>query len=385
MRRNLLLFALILAACDRRGPPGAELEASAPASSATPSPTELSSATAAMASAGPPAPSGTSAARPPAPAPEKSPPAPAALVKGPPRPATGAHAGFRGPVDASKDGAWLERLASGPIAEIVRNTGGATLTLRVRFADGSRAVFKPEQKHSASNYRAEIAAYHVDRLLGFGRTAAVVGRSIGFEHLLGHLEHSGADEKWLERFQNEVISKNGRVSGAMIAWHAGRLANAEPPKGWTAGLKSRDPVPESIAARLPEWSDLMVFDFVIDNTDRWSGGNVLSLGTGGPLIFLDNASSFAAWRASKGETTASLIEPICRFRRATLDALVAVGPAASAEHELSAELRRSLAKDPLAPVLGESQLTAVDRRIERLLQHIDQCKAALGEQIVLLP
>jgi hypothetical protein len=285
-------------------------------------------------------------------------------------------------VDPGKDAAWLARLAGAPITEIVRNPGGATITLRVRFADGHRAVLKPEQKHSASSYRGEIAAYHLDRIVGFARTAAVVGRSVGYPHLIDQLEATNAEPDFIERVKHEVPVRDGRVAGAMIAWHAGRLSSAEPPKGWTDGLRSRDPVPEEVAKRLPEWSDLVVFDFLIDNTDRWSGGNVLCLG-GGPLIFLDNASSFAPWRSARGETTLARLSPICRFRRATVDALRALGPTVPPEVRLSARMERSLANDPLAPVLGKKQLAALDERVARLLEHVDTCVAELGAEIAL--
>jgi len=286
-------------------------------------------------------------------------------------------------VDPGKDRAWLTSLSSAPITQVERNPGGATITLRIRLGDGRRAVLKPEQKHSASNLRSEIAAYHVDRILGFGRTAVVVGRNVSLEYLRQHLLHAETDAAFMKRFDEEVVARDGLVATAVIAWHAGRLANAQPPKEWTKGLRLADPVAEELVGRLPEWSDMMVFDFLIDNTDRWSGGNVLSLGAGGPLIFLDNAAGFAPWRIARNETLASRLEPICRFRRATIDALQSVGPTVEADRRLGALLRRSLSRDPLAPVLGERQYSALDARVEQLLQHVARCKAELTEETVL--
>ena len=378
MRHGSILLVALALGCERRAPPSADPPAatvvvpSSPAAEPAPGPPPDASV---------PGPSTSTSARP-RPAPERPPAAPSALLGGLPRPAGASHAGFAGPVDPSKDATWLARLASAPISEVTRNPGGATITLRVRFSDGSRAVFKPEQKHSASNFRGEIAAYHLDRIVGFARTAAVVGRTIGYPHLLEHLEASEADPKFIERVREEVPARDGRVAGAMIAWHAGRLVSAEPPKGWTDGLRSKEPPSETLVKRLPEWSDLVVFDFLIDNTDRWSGGNVLSLG-GGALIFLDNASSCAPRRASRGETTIARLSPICRFRRATVTALRALGPEAAAGARLGARLASTLAADPLAPVLSPGQVAAVDVRVERLLEHVKRCEAELGEELVL--
>ena len=196
-----------------------------------------------------------------------------------------------------------------------------------------------------------------------------------------HLLHSEADPEFLERFDREVVAHEGRVACALVAWHPGRLVSAEPPRDWMKSLRSREPPPAELLPRLPEWSDMMVFDFLIDNTDRWSGGNVLSLGAGGPLIFLDNAAGFAPRRAAKNEMLSAKLAPLCRFRRATVSALGEVGP--DSDRRLGAALGRSLARDPLAPVLSARQLDAVDVRLRELLRHIEGCRAELGDDMLL--
>ena len=41
-------------------------------------------------------------------------------------------------------------------------------------------------------------------------------------------------------------------------------------------------------------TDVVVFDYLTANTDRWGGdnANVLTRGRGGPLVFLDNGAGF---------------------------------------------------------------------------------------------
>jgi len=78
------------------------------------------------------------------------------------------------------------------------------------------------------------------------------------------------------------------------------------------------------------------------------------------------------------------VEPVCRFRKATRDALAAAGPASAAEAHLGSRLERSLAKDPLAPVLGKAQFAALDARVARLLEHVAECQRELGDGVVLL-
>jgi hypothetical protein len=360
MRRPVLGFLVFVVGCQARqddaGPPRQTRVVAASASdtaSAVPSETA------------PPLASASSSPRTPRipPAPEPAPALPQALLDALPKPLLSQHAGFEGPVDPKKDREWVARLASAPIVAIKRNTGGMGLTLRVRFADGQRAVWKPDQKKGAGSFRSEIAAWHLDRLLGFGRTAVVVGRSIGKSHVLAQLDHADTAPEAMARFEAELVEHDGRVQGAMIAWHDRTLANAEPPKNWEwpdAGVTE---------ARIFEWSDMVAFDFLIDNTDRWSGGNVLSLGKDGPLVFLDNAAGFSPGRAQRNEMLSSRLESVCRFRPKTEDSLTRL-----AEKEtLGSALLSSLAHDPLAPVLSERHATALDGRLGKLVEHFRAC------------
>jgi hypothetical protein len=284
--------------------------------------------------------------------------------------------GTSGPIDPGDDGVWLGRLRDAGITEVTRNGGGTSLTLRVRFSDGARAVFKADQRSGSSNYRAEIAAYHLDRRLGLGRVAPVAGRALPLGWLRGQL---AADPATLARFDREVITDGNQVWGALIAWHSKTPTVAEPPAGWQNRMSPPDPGEprEQILA----WSDLVLFDALIDNTDRWSGGNVMTLGPGGPLIFLDNASAFLGHRARQKAFLTRPLSQVCRFRRATVEALRAVGPAAPPERRLAALLASSLGGDKAAPVLSAVHLEALEVRLERVLQHIEGCQDRYGEQV----
>ena len=293
---------------------------------------------------------------------------PKALLAALPSPGGHPSAGFLGPVDRALDGAWVQRLATGRVAQVEWHGGGVSLTFRVRFADGKKALFKPEQTLSGSNHRAEIAAYHLDRMLGFGRVAVVVGRALP----VALLRDAVTDPKISDRVARELVADGDKITGALIAWHTAPLASAEPKPGWRASMSGKIPLDDAIKPRAGELSDLMVFDFLQDNTDRWSGGNVLSLGKDGPLIFLDNASSLLPSRAKSGASLARELAQVCRFRRRTAAAL-------RGDRDLAGELAESVARDPAGTKLEARVVEALRERVRHLRRHLAACERDVGE------
>ena len=66
-------------------------------------------------------------------------------------------------VFGTPDAELLAPIGITPPVKLKVNHGGTSLSLRLEFADGSRAAFKPEQIHPQSDPRREIAAYRIDR------------------------------------------------------------------------------------------------------------------------------------------------------------------------------------------------------------------------------
>ena len=127
--------------------------------------------------------------------------------------------------------------------------------------------------------------------------------------------------------------------------------------------------------RPAELSDLIVFDYLTQNVDRWGGDftNVRSLGPGGPLIYLDNGAGFWLGEQRLGLMEARL-KALQRFRRSTIEAV----------RRLDIErFGARLGADPLAPVLNEKQLDGLAQRRRAVLQHVDAMVARFGEREVL--
>ncbi len=300
-----------------------------------------------------------------------------ALATDPPRPADGKGAGFLGPVDRALDGEWITRMASAEIVEITPNKGGGSVSMRVRFKDGKKAALKAEQTGHPTDPRSEIAAYHLDRILGFGRTAPVVGRRFEMADIRAALVASKAESAFLDRLDKLVV-KDGHLDAALIAWHTAPLVEEETAPAWTSPLEAKDPVAKDMVPKLAEWSDLVVFDFLVDNPDRYSGGNILRLDKGGPIVFLDQGAAFGRARLAAGLTTKAKLEKDCRFRKETLAAVRKAGSGAAKEGSLGALLKSSLARDPLGPVLDDAQIAGVDDRVRALEAHVKACSAKVG-------
>lgn len=298
--------------------------------------------------------------------------------------------------------AFLRSLASEPIAAVRKGRGGRSLGFEITLRDGTRGYFKPEQSFSAAHWWSEVAAYYVDRELGLGRVPPLVGRRFRWDELR---EAAGADR----RVRELAIESDGTLRGAFIHWVEGGLEPLLLPRGWERWVRVRGAPVETpyqrpaeyravlrgsrreslevfdprrpdarerpeLAARAAELSDLIIFDYLIQNVDRWGGSftNVRTRGAGGPLVFLDNGAGF--WPEPRLPLMEARLKHLERFRRGTVSALE--------RFELRA-LESRLAEDPLAPVLEPAQLEGLAERVEAVLAHIDRKQRDHGDAVFL--
>src|SRR5262249_34276916 len=152
-----------------------------------------------------------------------------------------------------------------------------SLSFRVDFADGSRAAFKPAQTNLQTIPRKEVAAYRLNRLLGLNSVAPAAPRLVSRDELLAHLHPETLPA--LPRIQAETMfNPLGKTAGVMMYWIAEikdsgldtKEGEAESAQWLTQGAPlAADKRP--LAAQL---SNLIVFDFLASNPDRYSGGNM---------------------------------------------------------------------------------------------------------------
>jgi hypothetical protein len=294
----------------------------------------------------------------------------------------------------SPDVAQRRALATEPIASVERGRGGRSLGFKITLADGTVGYFKPEQSFSAAHWYSELAAYYLDRALGFGRVPPAAGRRIAWRELR---RAAGSDA----RIEELAIADDGTLRGVLVAW-VPELSRLSLGRGWERWIRidppprasplvrpaeyrdavNRDDEPavaeEELAGepdradRPAELSDLLVFDYLIQNVDRWGGGNtnVRTSGRGGPLLFFDNGAGF--WPNPRVPLMEARLQIVQRFQRSTIDALRRFDRAAFA---------RSLATDALAPVLDAAQIDGIVTRRDVVLEHVRALEERFGERI----
>ena len=268
-------------------------------------------------------------------------------------------------------------LSAGPIEAVSKGSGGRSLAFKLAFENGLSGYFKPEQTF-ASNWYSELASYYLDRELGLGRVPPAIGRRIEWRRLS---PHAGRDARL-----DEVVIRDGIVRGSLVFWLVDPPLPVELPDGWEGWLRidsrpqvspfqalsdyrralKRGAKPRAVPAideaRAAELSDLVVFDHLIGNIDRWSKDfvNVRTTGPAKRLVFLDNANGFEV-KAVPSKILAARLAAVQRFRKKTIASLRAFD---------RSKLEQRMAADPLAPLLNANQLEQLEERRAQVLEHV---------------
>eukprot|EP00076_Gallus_gallus_P016200 XP_015135434.1 pseudokinase FAM20A isoform X4 [Gallus gallus] len=243
-------------------------------------------------------------------------------------------------------------------SQIVKPSG-VHLKLVLRFQDFGKAMFKPmRQKREEETpedffyfvdfqrHNAEIAAFHLDRILDFRRVPPTVGRLINIT------------KEILEVTRNEVLQSVFFVSPASNVCFFAKCPYMCKTEYAVCGNPHL--LEGSLSAFLPS----------LNLAPRLSIPN--------PWIrsySFDGKEEFG--RHSHDEI--SILAPLsqcCVIKRTTLLRLQLL---AEPEYQLSAVMRESLLQDPLAPVLTEPHLLALDRRLQLILKAVRKCIDTHGE------
>jgi hypothetical protein len=271
----------------------------------------------------------------------------------------------------------LARVRNQPIARLKLNKGGSSLSFRVDFADGSRAAFKPAQTNLQTVPRKEVAAYRLNRLLGLNAVPPATARSVSREDLLAKLHPDSLEA--LPRIRAETIfNPLGKTAGVFSYWipeiKDSGLDKGEGLRESALWLTHGTEIPLDKRPLAAQMSDLILFDFLTANPDRYSGGNIKMSPDGSQLYFMDNTMAF--FLSPEGhQRNRQVLQRTQRFTRHLYRALGRVTMPAL-EKLMSGE-------DDREDVLTPSEIRAVVARREVAQRHIETLASAYGEADVL--
>jgi len=273
------------------------------------------------------------------------------------------------------------RMQGGQIKSLKKNRGGSSISLRVEFADGSRAAFKPVQSNPQTVPRKEAAAYALSRLLGLNLVAPVVLRSVHRDELFAKLDPASLPAR--PRIEREThFDENGKTLGAFSYWIP-RVANPQLDTTagilrWTDWLGAGGTVPPEKKLVLSQLSSLLVFDLLQNNSDRFSGGNLLGSPDGQTLYYMDNAFGFQV--DPEGHTRCWFyLNRVQKFSLRLLQALERLRP-----EDLRAAMVWSDDSGATHPLLSDEEQAALLARRDRALAHIYQAINTHGRDRVLV-
>jgi hypothetical protein len=272
----------------------------------------------------------------------------------------------------------LDRVRRQEFVKVKVNHGGSSLSFRVEFADGSRAAFKPAQTNLQTIPRKEVAAYRLNRLLGLNAVPPAAPRMVSRDELLSHL--TGEAQALIPRIRAETLfNPIGKTAGVMMYWIPElRDSGFDTPAGLqvrTEWLSQGNPIPLEKQELAMQLSNLVVFDFLTSNPDRYSGGNMKMSPDGSHLYFMDNTMAFFL-DPTGNEKTRPVLLATQRFSRHLFRALdrLSIGT-----------LQQLLAQEKDSPyeILTLSEMRAVVARRDVVKKHVEGLVAVYGEPAVL--
>ena len=272
----------------------------------------------------------------------------------------------------------IARLRSLPIVRMKFNKGGSSLAFRVDLADGSRAAFKPAQTNLQTIPRKEVAAYRINRLLGLGAVPPATPRMVGRAEIFSHLHPDTVP--LLPRIRAETIfDPRGNTAGVMMVWvPVIKDSGLDTPEGIAQSarwLTQGQAIPDEKHALAAQLADLLVFDFLILNPDRYSGGNMLTNEDGSRLLFMDNTLSFFI-EPQGNEKTRTALARAQRFSRRLFQALDRIS-----EETLTRILAQASEGD--YEILTKAEIRAVVARRDYVTKYIDGLISTFGANEVL--
>lgn len=320
-----------------------------------------------------------------------------------------------------KLGCVLKAMQNGKITHTDAGVKGTQLKLSVTLEGTQMTVFKPKVYNSdfimvgtpyagKDRHYAEIAAFHLNRIIELNKVPLVVGRKVDLESEIRTTAHQNLLKTFYYKNGNTcfygkchycrgpktgVCGNNAILEGSLTLWLPDSYSLSQPlPHPWRRTYRETKPAvwerdqehcktvkgtrPYEMPPRLLDLIDISIFDFLISNADRHHI-ETFEYSRDSIVVALDNGKSFGNPYVDEESILAPLYQ-CCVLREATYNRLSKLKNGV-----LGQVLFNVLKNEPLAPILTPQHYVAVDRRLTVIFNKIDYCFThSGGKQTVLI-
>jgi hypothetical protein len=304
-------------------------------------------------------------------------PAPTAAVQSAPTTAT-APLRFAG-TDFDQDVLLAALSRAEPVS--FKSVGSSATVFRTRFAGSLEAAFKSATRERPHGPESEVAAYRLARCLRMDNVPPAVSRDFPASRIHAALDAESA-ARWPQILERIGVGENDVVHGATIYWipvlaevGLDKHSSLDRVSAWLRLAGKIEPAEQSLAASV---SNMLAFDYLIANFDRWSGANVRGDAEATRVYVRDHDLAFPVRIGDKLQRR--LLDDLTRaerFSRAFYANLQQLDRACF-ERELAADPRGARGE-----LLSQGQIADVFDRRQTLLSHIESLIALHGEKAVL--
>lgn len=260
-----------------------------------------------------------------------------------------------------------------------RTVGTSSVTFQLQLTGPIDGAFKPETESHRRGWLSEVAAYRIASHLGMDSVPPCMVRIVDRGQFLRRLdpEYEGDWDVLVAR----IVFLSGTVRGSVSYWvpNLARTGDLDQPAGllrWTSWLEVGSEIPPESTALARDLSTMAVFDLLIGNPDRGSGGNMRTVeNTVTRLVIRDHNLAFAAHPgAAQLDRMVAMLRRAHRFPRSFVERLLTLD---------EATLRRITTDEAVGPLLDDAQIAGVLMRRDTALSWVGALIEEHGEEAVL--
>jgi hypothetical protein len=264
-----------------------------------------------------------------------------------------------------------------------RPIGTSSVTFQLQLAGSIDAAYKPETRIHPRGWAHEIAAYRLAVLLGLDNVPPARVRIVERGQLRRRIApdwEGDADVMLAPLTFNTNVPGVTTLRGAAIYWVPNlERATLDQPEGlgiWAGWLTPGTTLTSEQRILAKDLASMCLFDALIGNGDRLSGGNLRTATNGVQRVIIrDHNLAFPIrWGTGQRGRIVDELERAQRFPRSLIEALQALDEAA---------LREATRDEIAGALLDDAQIAAVLDRRAMVLSYVGALIELHGEEAVL--